>query len=1770
MKKTATLAAMLLYCAISIANMFDNQPKTKKDIVFSPNQGQVMDNSGKPMPDVLATAKIPGLDLYITKTGLSYVLLKYEEDLQAQPHPVYVNEKQYKISYSRVDVVLTGANLSTDQLQFGEEASWQSNYYYGTNSKGQLGVHSYKTMTIKNAYPNIDWVWKSTADGRLEYDFIVHPGGNPALIKMQYQYADLTPQGDKLNISTRNGSITEGELKATCADAKVAIEYLHNKANNEISFELGSYDATKDLTIDPPLSLDWSAQYGGSFADALRGVATDSSGNSVYMVGYSNSPDFPVINNAGAGYFDGVINGANDAVILKANTKLDTVYWASYMGGSGNDYANSVAVDAKGRIYIVGMAETGFPTQTLTGAYNQATATGQDAYICRFSSNLSLEWSSFYGGSGTDEALRVYVARDLNNEVYIGGYTNSAYNTLPANTGGGYQQNTVTGIEGFIIGFDTLGVRKWASLIGGNGDDYITALTSTKQGSYPGLGGGNNFLSFAGFTSSTNLTIPSGNIIQPVNAGAIDGFTGEVSVNNNVLQYMSYYGGNNNDYVTDIARQVSDHIVYVGHTNSTNFPVQTLGAPTYSQSSLAGGYDAFIFTINKLSGNVIWSTYYGGSGNDAATAVGTSANGNIYLTGFTFSGNFPLKTSPTDTAAYQQNNIAGNSDGFVVRLSFVCKQLWSTFRGENCYEYPLALDYNQTKNKFYIAGQGFYSCGTSIPGNTQVPPGGGADAFAWSFDGDGAGGASDSCLDALMLVRPACVPNPDFAECNGTATLNITGGTAPYLVYWPYTETLGLSTSDLCPDFGRTSISAIVEDNAGCAQLIYGEVPASSTFLELYHTEDFDCNADSIMVYPQINIDPILTPYDMYWEVNDVTYLYMTGIMQANSPSLKIPGNTEELSVTFIDGSGCQITIDSVFSSNYFPNHITWEDSFYQCGSINNIIQSTLTEPTYRPYEWVTAPGPGDDLADWTPGMYIYNSIGCENNQATFDTFYIRSEPFNIEITETGFGCPFYPGNATVIHNSTNEYVFWTNDFTGEISNTGTLNDIYSETPYWVTLSNDYGCQVDSYYIAGSNTPYLNAVSNVSATGCGSNTAIVQISGTGGNGPYTGTGTFNLAPGTYIYEVSDDGGCADTVEFIVSPASGGITASYTAAPIVCNGTTTTVQVSATGGTLPYTGTGNFTATAGSNTYIVSDNAGCTDTVVVNLTEPAPVAISHTATPIPCAGGSSTIQLSATGGTAPYTGTGNQVVQAGSYTYIVTDDAGCADTLAVTVTEPTAVAATYTTGTIVCYQGTTAVQVSATGGTVPYTGTGTYTAGDGNHMYIVTDNNGCVDTANVTLNQPPLLFTTYLADTIICNGGSTTIQVTGNGGVGPYTGTGTFTANASAQVYIVTDALGCADTLNVALAEPSAIISSYTVGTIACTGGTTTVDISAIGGIAPYTNTGTFAAAAGSHNYIITDNWGCADTVNIVITEPTPVVASYTGNTTVECPGGETGLLINATGGTQPYTGTGSTFASIGNNTYIITDNEGCADTLSVVVNDIIPITVSASVPAPVNCSASTIQVTIAATGGTGPYTGTGTITATANTEYNLTIQDANNCVYDTVVHIILPADTFSIATTADTFCIGDTVLITANGNYNPNWLPANTSGNTYTLNNIQATTIITASANAGNCYVYDTLTVHTVPCIDDTVGIDDVLWGNAVNIYPNPTSGLFYVQFEQALQYETNLLLYTAEGRLVQMATMQQGEKTITIDCNQLAIGIHILHLQQNGVSKYYKVVVDK
>ena len=400
---------------------------------------------------------------------------------------------------------------------------------------------------------------------------------------------------------------------------------------------------------------------------------------------------------------------------------------------------------------------------------------------------------------------------------------------------------------------------------------------------------------------------------------------------------------------------------------------------------------------------------------------------------------------------------------------------------------------------------------------------------------------------------------------------------------------------------------------------------------------------------------------------------------------------------------------------------------------------------------------------------------------------------------------------------------------------------------------------------------------------------------------------------------------------ITQPAAQLSASTTTTQPSCFGGNNGSVTVSATGGTAPYSGTGTFTGlAAGTYSYTVTDANNCTTTVSATVTQPSQVVATATAPAVLCNGGAAVVTVSATGGTAPYMGTGMFSELAGMHSYPVTDNNGCSTSASVTVTEPTLLVASASATAIMCNGGNATVTVSATGGTAPYTGTGSFTVTAGTYSYSVTDANGCTKTTSITVSEPTVLVASSSATAILCNGGNSTVTVSASGGTAPYTGTGTFTVVAGTHTYTVTDANGCSKTTSITVSEPTVLVASSSATAILCNGGSSTITVSASGGTAPYMGTGTFTVVAGTHTYTVTDANGCSKTTSITVSEPTVLVASSSA-TPILCNGGSSTVIVSATGGTAPYTGTGTFTPVAGTHIYTVTDANGCSATTSVTI-----------------------------------------------------------------------------------------------------------------------------------------------------------------------------------------------------------------------------------------------
>jgi dienelactone hydrolase len=602
-------------------------------------------------------------------------------------------------------------------------------------------------------------------------------------------------------------------------------------------------------------------------------------------------------------------------------------------------------------------------------------------------------------------------------------------------------------------------------------------------------------------------------------------------------------------------------------------------------------------------------------------------------------------------------------------------------------------------------------------------------------------------------------------------------------------------------------------------------------------------------------------------------------------------------------------------------------------------------------------------------------------------------------------------------------------------------------------------------YSRGSATPppppslSASIASNIAVSCNGLSNGSATVTASGGAAPYsyswstspvqTGATASNLAAGSYTVTIRDgNNATANATVTIGQPAKLSLT--VTPGTIATHGGTTSVALIASGGTAPYSYSGPVSGVAaGTYTYTVTDAKGCQDTKTVTITQPAPTPITaslYTWKEVSCNGGSDgSATLEVKGGVAPYTYSWSTTpvqttltasnLSAGTYTFTVRDAQNTSTTVAVNVEQPAKLNLNVSPGTIPVAGGTTNVSLSAMGGTAPYTFTGSVTnLGAGTYTYIVTDARGCTETKTVTLTEPApvvpppaaLSISVSASNDVSCYGGSNgNASVTATGGLAPYTyswstvpvQTSATAANLTAGVYTATvrDANGEVRTLNVTIAQPAPLNVTVSPGTIPVFGGTTNVGVSASGGTAPYTYSGPVTNVwAGIYTYTVTDAKGCTDSETITIKEPTPVppLVLTTSHVNATCYGQSNGTAgVSVTGGVPPYgyswnsdpaqnTASASGLKA-GNYVVTVRDAANTTATATLVIAEPSPLILGVT-PGSINVNGGKTSVTLAATGGTAPYTYSGPTTNVSAGTYTYTVTDAAGCTDSRVITVAEP------------------------------------------------------------------------------------------------------------------------------------------------------------------------
>lgn len=548
---------------------------------------------------------------------------------------------------------------------------------------------------------------------------------------------------------------------------------------------------------------------------------------------------------------------------------------------------------------------------------------------------------------------------------------------------------------------------------------------------------------------------------------------------------------------------------------------------------------------------------------------------------------------------------------------------------------------------------------------------------------------------------------------------------------------------------------------------------------------------------------------------------------------------------------------------------------------------------------------------------------------------------------------------------------------------------------------------------------------------------------------------------------------------VPSPLSATISSST---PVSCNGNANgSATVSAGGGTAPYTYTWSTspvqtTATAsnlaaGTYTVTVRDAVNATATASVTINQPAVLSLTVTPGTIPAYGGSTTVSLSGSGGTAPYSYSGpTSNVKAGTYTYTVTDAKGCTDTKTITITEPapTPVGVSISTWKDVTCNGAAngSIDITVSGGKAPFTYSWnttpvqtTATATNlpaGSYTVTVRDANNTVATATANIGQPSALNLTVTAGTITVYGGTTNVTVSASGGTAPYSYAGP-TANVAAGTYnyTVTDAKGCTSTKTITITQPapaSPILLALGKQDVSCNGGTNgSASVTPSGGTAPYTYSWSTSPAqttatasnlkAGTYTVTVKDANNTTATSTVTIGEPGLLSLNVSAGS-ITTPGGTTSVTLSAGGGTSPYTFAGPTGSlAAGTYNYTVTDSKGCTDMKTITLTEpavTSPLTIVSLSHTDITCAgAANGKASVSVTGGKAPYAyswNTSTPQASANAtgllpgSYTVTITDATGNRTSGSVTIKEPA-VLSLQATANTITrIGGTTDVNLQGN----------------------------------------------------------------------------------------------------------------------------------------------
>ncbi len=637
----------------------------KIQMPFIENQGQIADERVK------FYLKTFGGTLYVTDSGEMIYSFSSSPGPKSHPKDRHLKPEPVKPESQKIWTLReTLLGISDTSLKGINKAGAKANYFIGNDpSKWKTDIATYDQLGLGEVYEGIDLRLKAHGKN-FEKIFTVKPGFDPSVIKLKIEGANFLRINEKgeLEAGTELGTLSFSkpfayqELNGKRVEVKVAYNLEHSTIRNPKSEILSDSEVP-----NPNSELIYSFKVGG---------------------------------------FEKSIPLIIDPVLV----------YSTYLGGGDTEAASGIVVDSLGNAYITGYTySTGSPPfPTTTGVLQTSSGGVWDAFLTKINIlGNALVYSTYIGGGADDFGNGIAI--DSSGNAYVAGYTSSSTPSPFPTTTGAFQTALKGTTNAFITKINASGnALVYSTYLGGGGEDqgfgiavdslgnvYVTGRTSS-SGASP-------------FPTTTGA-------FQTSLAGNLDAFVTKINDTGNTLLYSTYLGGGAQDGGDGIAVDSSGNAYITGYTLSTD-PSPFPTTPGAFQTSLAGNGDAFVTKIDA-SGNLVYSTYLGGDGDDSGYGIAVDSLGNAYVTGPTSStGSKPF---PTTSGAFQ-GALAGAVNAFIAKINASGNALvYSTYLGGGGTDNGAAIGVDISGNA-YIVGT------TSSTGSKPFPTT--SDAFQTSLAG---------------------------------------------------------------------------------------------------------------------------------------------------------------------------------------------------------------------------------------------------------------------------------------------------------------------------------------------------------------------------------------------------------------------------------------------------------------------------------------------------------------------------------------------------------------------------------------------------------------------------------------------------------------------------------------------------------------------------------------------------------------------------------------------------------------------------------------------------------------------------------------------------------------------------------------------------------------------------------------------------------------------------------------------------------------------------